>query len=65
VIGAEYLDRTGGIWPLLGFPSYCPLLFADWGIPTTVPLTLGFVAVWASWVVLEDPVDGVRECGHR
>jgi hypothetical protein len=30
VIGAEYVDRTGGIWPVLGFPSYGPELLADW-----------------------------------
>lgn len=52
VIGAEYLARTGGIWKLMGFPTYGQGQFAEWGIRTTVPLILGFVAVCAAEVVV-------------
>lgn len=52
VIGAEHLDRTGGIWEFMGFPTYGPGMFADWGIPTTVPLIRGFVAVCAAEVIV-------------
>lgn len=50
VIGAEHLERTGGIWKFMGFPTYGPGKFAEWGIRTTVPLILGFVAVCAAEV---------------
>jgi len=48
VIGAEHLERTGGIWQFMGFPTYGPGQFADWGIRTTVPLIVGFVGVCAA-----------------
>jgi hypothetical protein len=52
VIGAEHLDRTGRVWEFMGFPTYGPGMFAEWGIPTTVPLIRGFVAVCAAEVVV-------------
>jgi len=42
------LERTGGIWQFMGFPTYGPGQFADWGIRTTVPLIVGFVGVCAA-----------------
>jgi hypothetical protein len=51
-IGAEHLRRTGGIWTFMGFPTYGPGEFAEWGVRTTVPLILGFVGVCAAEVVV-------------
>lgn len=52
VIGAEHLSRTGGIWTFMGFPTYGPGEFGEWGIRTTVPLILGFVGVCAAEVAV-------------
>ena len=50
--GARYLATTGEIWTFLGFPTYGGGPFERWGIPTTVPLMLAFVAVCMAEVVL-------------
>ena len=52
VIGAAHLQRTGGIWKLMGYPTYGPGEFAEWGVPTTVPLILGFAGVCAAEVAV-------------
>ena len=50
--GARHLATTGEIWTFLGFPTYGGGPFERWGIPTTVPLMLAFVAVCMAEVVV-------------
>ncbi len=45
VIGALRLARTGQVWTFLGFPTYGGGPFQRVGVPTSVPLLLGFVLV--------------------
>lgn len=50
--GAWYYARHGEVWTFLGFPAYGDGPFERWGIPTSVALLLGFVAVCAAEVVV-------------
>ena len=50
--GAWYYARHGEVWTFLGFPAYGDGPFKRWGIPTSVALLLGFVAVCAAEVVV-------------
>ena len=50
--GAWYYARHGEVWTFLGFPTYGDGPFERWGIPTSVALLLGFVAVCAAEVVV-------------
>ncbi|HCB07458.1 MAG TPA: hypothetical protein PLZ93_02880 [Nocardioides sp.] len=50
--GAWYFARHSQVWTFLGFPTYGDGPFESWGVPTTVPLLLGFVAVCAAEVAL-------------
>ena len=50
--GAWYYERHGEVWTFVGFPTYGSGPFERWGIPTSVPLLLGFVAVCAAEVVV-------------
>lgn len=52
VYGAWYLAQHGRIWFFLGFPSYGEGPFEQWGVPTTVPLLVGFAAVCAAEVAV-------------
>jgi hypothetical protein len=52
VIGTRYFAQQHEIWRLLGFPAYGEGPFERAGIPTTVPLLAGFVAVCAAEVGL-------------
>lgn len=45
--GAWYFAREGQVWTFLGFPTYGDGPFTRWGVSTTTPLLLGFVAVCA------------------
>jgi len=45
--GIRQLRSTGEVWTFLGFPTYGDGPFARHGVPTTVPLLLGFLAVCA------------------
>ena len=46
VYGAYYFaTQHGVIWTFLGYPTYGDEPFADVGIPTSVPLLVGFVVV--------------------
>lgn len=47
VIGARHFAREHEVWQFLGFPTYGDGPFERAGIPTTVPLLLGFVVVCA------------------
>jgi hypothetical protein len=49
--GAWYYARHGEVWTFLGFPTYGDGLFERWGLPTSVALLLGFVAVRTALVV--------------
>jgi hypothetical protein len=50
--GAWYYAQYGEVWTFLGFPTYGDGPFERWGIPTSVALLLGFVAVCAVEVVV-------------
>ena len=50
--GAWYYARQGEVWTFLGFPTYGHGPFVSWGLPTSVALLLGFVAVCAAEVVV-------------
>ncbi len=52
VYGAWYYARHGEVWTFLGFPTYGDGPFERWGLPTSVMLILGFVAVCAAEVVV-------------
>lgn len=50
--GAWYYARHGEVWTFLGFPTYGDGPFERWGLPTSLALLLGFVAVCAAEVVV-------------
>jgi uncharacterized membrane protein YhaH (DUF805 family) len=52
VYGAGYFARHSEVWTLLGFPTYGEGPFERWGLPTSVALLLGFVAVCAAEVAV-------------
>jgi len=52
VFGARYYARHDEVWTFLGFPTYGDGPFERWGVPTGVPLLVGFVAVCAAEVVV-------------
>lgn len=45
LVGARHFARTGKVWRFLGFPTYGGGPFERLGLPTSVPLLLGFVLV--------------------
>ena len=45
VFGTLHFAQTGEVWFLMGFPSYGGGPFERLGLPTSVPLLLGFVLV--------------------
>ena len=45
VFGTLHFARTGEIWVFLGFPTYGGGPFEGLGLPTSVPLLMGFVVV--------------------
>lgn len=51
-VGIVHLAETGEVWQFLGFPAYGDGPFDRIGIPTTVPLLLGFLAVCVAEVGL-------------
>lgn len=46
-IGARHFAEQGEVWQFLGFPTYGEGPFERSGIPTSVPLLVGFVVVCA------------------
>lgn len=52
VIGLRYFAQHGQIWTFMGFPTYGGGPFESWGIPTSVALMSGFIAVCAAEVVV-------------
>ncbi|MDX8031566.1 hypothetical protein SK803_15170 [Lentzea sp. BCCO 10_0856] len=49
--GIAYFARTGDVWQFMGFPTYGHGPFEKIGIPTTVPLLVGFGAVCGAEVI--------------
>ncbi|MGZ6258599.1 MAG: hypothetical protein ACXWQ6_08995 [Candidatus Limnocylindrales bacterium] len=45
VFGTLHFARTGGVWTFMGFPAYGGGPFERIGLPTSVPLLIGFVLV--------------------
>ena len=52
VLGTWYYARHGEVWTFLGYPTYGAGPFERWGVPTSVPLLTGFVAVCAAEIVV-------------
>ena len=52
VFGLRYFVQFGEVWTFMGFPTYGGGPFERWGIPTSVPLLAGFIAVCAAEVVV-------------
>jgi hypothetical protein len=50
--GTWYYARQGEVWTFLGFPTYGAGPFERWGLPTSVALLLGFVAICFAEVVV-------------
>lgn len=45
VFGTLHFAQTGEVWTFMGFPSYGGGPFERLGLPTSVPLLIGFVLV--------------------
>lgn len=52
MIGTVRFADYGSVWQFMGLPTYGNGPFVDVGIPTTVPLLVGFVVVCAAEVVV-------------
>ena len=52
VFGLRYFVHHHEVWTFMGFPAYGGGPFERWGIPTSVPLLAGFIAVCAAEVVV-------------
>jgi hypothetical protein len=42
IVGARHFAETGEVWTFLGFPTYGGGPFERLGLPTSVPLLIGF-----------------------
>jgi hypothetical protein len=45
IVGTLHFARTGEVWTFMGFPNYGGGPFERIGVPTSVPLLIGFVLV--------------------
>ena len=45
IVGARHFAQAGEVWTFLGFPTYGGGPFERIGLPTSVPLLIGFVLV--------------------
>jgi hypothetical protein len=52
VFGTLHFAQTGEVWTFMGFPAYGGGPFDRLGLPTSVPLLLGFVLVCLAEVVV-------------
>jgi hypothetical protein len=52
VFGLRYFARHHQLWTFLGFPTYGGGPFERWGIPTSIPLLAGFIAVCVAELVV-------------
>lgn len=52
ILGTLHFARTGEVWTFMGFPTYGGGPFEAIGLPTSVPLLIGFVLVCLVEVVV-------------
>lgn len=52
VFGTLHFAQTGEVWTFMGFPSYGGGPFERLGLPTSVPLLIGFVLVCVAEVAV-------------
>ena len=52
VFGTLHFAQTGEVWTFMGFPTYGGGPFERLGLPTSVPLLLGFVFVCLAEVIV-------------
>ncbi len=52
VLGIRHFARTGEVLTFMGFPTYGDGPFVRIGVPTSIPLLCGFLAVCAAEVVV-------------
>jgi hypothetical protein len=52
VLGLRHFAQHHEVWTFMGFPAYGGGPFERWGIPTSVPLLAGFIAVCAAEIVV-------------
>ncbi len=52
VFGTLHFARTGEVWMFVGFPTYGGGPFERLGLPTSVPLLIGFVFVCLAEVIV-------------
>jgi hypothetical protein len=52
LVGTLHFAQTGEVWTLMGFPTYGGGPFERLGLPTSVPLLLGFVSVCLAEVIV-------------
>ncbi len=52
VFGIRHFTQTGEVWTFMGFPTYGAGPFERFGVPTTTPLLVAFLAVCVAEVAL-------------
>ena len=52
VFGTLHFAQTGDVWMFMGFPAYGGGPFERLGLPTSVPLLIGFVVVCLAEVIV-------------
>ena len=52
LFGTLHFAQTGEVWTFMGFPTYGGGPFERLGLPTSVPLLLGFVLVCVAEVIV-------------
>jgi hypothetical protein len=52
LFGSLHFARTGEVWTFMGFPTYGGGPFERLGLPTSVPLLLGFAVVCMAEVIV-------------
>jgi hypothetical protein len=51
-IGIRYFAHHHEVWAFMGFPTYGHGPFLEWGLPTSIPLLVGFLVVCAAEIVV-------------
>lgn len=52
VLGLRHFVQNHEVWTFMGFPTYGGGPFERWGLPTSVPLLVGFIVVCAASVIV-------------